>query len=74
MFDNAEEDKDLESQVSKGSSAASSQDGEATKTEGDSKADASKSIDESKPATTASDVKAAESAQSESKEEAKASA
>ncbi|CRK26805.1 hypothetical protein BN1708_000614 [Verticillium longisporum] len=74
MFDNAEEDKDLESQVSKGSSAASSKDGEATKTEGDSKADASKSIDESKPATTASDVKAAESAQSESKEEAKASA
>ncbi|KAM0333164.1 hypothetical protein ACHAQA_001824 [Verticillium albo-atrum] len=66
MFDNAEEDKDLESQVSKGSSSAPPKDGDAVKNESDTKADAPK------PATTTSDVKA-ESAQNEAKE-SKASA
>ncbi|GJC79463.1 protein phosphatase 2C 2 [Colletotrichum liriopes] len=56
MFDNAEEDKDLESQVSKASSATS-KDGEvdnksATKPEQEGKAGADKAKEETKPATT----------------------
>ncbi|CCF34496.1 protein phosphatase 2C [Colletotrichum higginsianum] len=56
MFDNAEEDKDLESQVSKASSA-SSKDGEtdnksATKAEQESKAGVDKAQEETKPAAT----------------------
>ncbi|KAK6217433.1 protein phosphatase 2C [Colletotrichum tabaci] len=55
MFDNAEEDKDLESQVSKAS--ASSKDGEtdnksATKAEQESKAGVDKAQEETKPAAT----------------------
>ncbi|KAJ0165084.1 Protein phosphatase 2C -like protein 2 [Colletotrichum tanaceti] len=56
MFDNAEEDKDLESQVSKASSAPS-KDGEAdnksaTKAEQESKAGTDKAQEETKPAAT----------------------